>query len=241
MEKIKAVFNWSGGKDSAHALYKILKENRYDIVALLTTINKATRQSTMHHIPYPILELQADSIGIPLYTVDLTPKGNMEDYSQAMNNAVTHFKQTGVTHFIFGDIFLHDIRKYREEHLNPLGITVIEPLWNKSTYQIMDEFLATGLRSVIVTTMEELGERYIGKLIDRDFVNSLPYGSDPNGENGEYHSLCFDGPIFKYAIPFELGEPQQKNFDLKSDNGKTKTYFYWSTDIKVPNSQCPTI
>ena len=231
MGKIKAVFNWSGGKDSAHALYKAIQEDKYDIVALLTTVNKATKQSTMHNIPHSLLSKQAESIGIPLYTVDLTPKGNMEDYGKAMENAVLHFKEMGVTHFIFGDIFLHDIRKYRERHLNPLGITVVEPLWDKSTDVIMEEFLSSGLRSVIVTTMEELGEEYIGKIIDGEFVNSLPPGTDLNGENGEYHSFCFDGPIFKYPISFVLGKSQKLSFDIKLDDGNVKTYFYWSAEF----------
>lgn len=231
MEKIKAVFNWSGGKDSAHALYKALKEDKYEIVALLTTINKDTRLSTMHNIPHSLLCIQAKSIGIPLYTVDLTPKGNMEDYNNAMKSAVLHFKEMGVTHFIFGDIFLHDIRKYREEHLNPFNIKVVEPLWDKTTDIIMEEFLSSGLRSVIVTTMDILGEKFIGKIIDKEFVGSLPDGTDPNGENGEYHSFCFDGPIFRHPVPFKLNQPQKHSFDIRLDDGNVKTYFYWSADI----------
>lgn len=104
MEKIKAVFNWSGGKDSAHALYRVMQSGEYEIVALLTTLNCDTRRSTMHDIPFSLLAAQAESIGIPLYAVDLTPKGNMEDYGKAMTAAVEHFKEQGVTHFIARDI-----------------------------------------------------------------------------------------------------------------------------------------
>ena len=152
----KAVFNWSGGKDSALALHQVLQEDRYEIVALLTTVNRSTRRSSMHGIPTELLQRQADSIGIPLYVVDLTPKGNMEDYETAMRGAVEHFKAIGAGRFIFGDIFLHDVRTYREKQLAPYGIEVIEPLWGRTSGQIMEEFLASGLETVIVTTTADV-------------------------------------------------------------------------------------
>ena len=105
MEKIKAVFNWSGGKDSAHALWRARQSELYDIVALLTTINRDSQRSSMHGIPLPLLQAQADSIGIPLHIVNLTPQGNLENYAEAMTCAALHFKEQGVTHFIFGDIY----------------------------------------------------------------------------------------------------------------------------------------
>ena len=148
MERIKAVFNWSGGKDSAHALLRAMQSGKYEIVALLTTVNRDTHRSTMHGIPTALLQAQADSIGIPLHIVDLTPKGNMEDYGAAMSRAVEYFKAQGVTCFIFGDIFLHDVRKYRERQLAPHGIGVAEPLWGKSSGDVMhDRLAACGRRS----------------------------------------------------------------------------------------------
>ena len=133
MERVKAVFNWSGGKDSAHALLRALKSGRYEIVALLTTVNRDTRRSTMHGIPLPLLQAQAASIGIPLHAVDLAPAGTMEDYGAAMARTAERFKRQGVRCFIFGDIFLHDVRTYRERQLAPLGIEVAEPLWGRSS------------------------------------------------------------------------------------------------------------
>lgn len=227
MEKIKAVFNWSGGKDSAHALYRVMQSGEYEIVALLTTLNCDTRRSTMHDIPFSLLAAQAESIGIPLYAVDLTPKGNMEDYGKAMTVAVEHFKEQGVTHFIFGDIYLHDVRSYREAQLSPCGIEVVEPLWDMSTEQVMEEFLATGLQTVVVTTMAELGRQYVRQLVDRGFVASLPAGVDLNGEQGEYHTFCFDGPIFRSPVAFSLGEPEERSYDIRLDDGTVKTYSYW--------------
>lgn len=233
MERIKAVFNWSGGKDSAHALLRAQQSDKYEIVALLTTVNRETRRSTMHGIPLPLLQVQADSIGIPLHVVDLTPKGNMEDYGAAMSQTVVHFKALDVTHFIFGDIFLHDVRKYREQQLAPHGIEVVEPLWGKTSEEEMEDFLVSGLRTVVVTTMaDELGVAAIGREIDRDFIGSLPDGIDPNGENGEYHTFCYDGPIFQYPIPFRLGEPFSKSYDIRLDDGTVKTYSYWFADLE---------
>ena len=178
MERTKAVFNWSGGKDSAHALWHAIESQHYEIVALLTTVNHDTRRSTMHGIPFPLLQAQAASIGIPLHAVDLTPKGDMEDYQTAMSQAVAHFKAQGVTHFIFGDIFLHDVRKYREQQLAPHGIEVVEPLWGRSSETVMHDFLASGLQTVVVTTMADgLGAAAIGRTIDSDFIASLPAGT----------------------------------------------------------------
>lgn len=233
MDKIKAVFNWSGGKDSAHALWKIIQTGEYEVVALLTTVNRDTHRSTMHGIPLSLLEKQAESIGFPLYIVDLTPQGGMEDYSSAMENVVKHFKKEGVTHFIFGDMFLRDVRVYREQQLSPYGIEVVEPLWGKTSKEIMDDFLSSGLKTVVVTTMADgLGEAAIGKLIDRCFVDSLPDYVDPNGENGEYHTFCYDGPIYRWPVPFRLGRPFSESYDIRMEDGSIRKFTYWFADLE---------
>lgn len=179
MEKIKAVFNWSGGKDSAHALWRARQSELYDIVALLTTINRDSQRSTMHGIPLPLLQAQADSIGIPLHIVNLTPQGNLENYAEAMTCAALHFKEQGVTHFIFGDIYLHDVRAYRERQLAPLGIEVVEPLWGVVSSEIvMQQYLASGLKTVIVTTQADgLGMDAIGREVDARLDCLSPQGN----------------------------------------------------------------
>ena len=150
-----------------------------------------------------------------------------------MSRAVEQFKAQGVTHFIFGDIFLHDVRKYREQQLAPHGIEVVEPLWGQSSEAVMRDYLATGLKTVVVTTMADgLGASAIGQVIDAGFVASLPAGMDPNGENGEYHTFCYDGPIFRSPVPFRLGEPFSESYDIRLDDGKTKTCTYWFADLK---------
>ncbi len=233
MNRKKAVFNWSGGKDSAHALLCALQSGEYDIVALLTTVNRDTLRSTMHSIPLHLLEEQSRKIGIPLKILGLTPKGNMEDYSTAMCTAVEEFKQQGVTHFIYGDIFLHDIRKYRVEQLEPYGIEVVEPLWGKTSAEVIEDFLNSGLKTIVVTTMDDgLGEAAIGKLIDREFIKSLPEDYDPNGENGEYHTFCYDGPIFSKPVQFECGKVKKESFEVGMEDGTKKAFSYWFANLK---------
>lgn len=233
MERKKAVFNWSGGKDSALALYKIMQNDSYEIVSLLTTVNSQNRRSTMHGIPISLLERQAESIGIPLYIVDLTPKGDMADYESAMAEAVNHFKRDGVYHFVFGDIFLHDVRSYRERQLAPYGIEVVEPLWDKTSEQIMEEFLLSGLQTVIVTITDGvLSDKLVGRVIDRGFVDLLPDGVDVCGENGEYHTFCYGGGMFRKPIAFALGEPLKQTFPVRHDDGTVKEYSYWFANLQ---------
>lgn len=131
MGRMKAVFNWSGGKDSAHALLRAMQSDAYELVALLTTVNRQTLRSTMHGIPLPLLRAQAERIGIPLEAVTLAPAGDMADYGEAMRRTAERFTAARVTHFIFGDIFLEQVRRYREQQLAPLGIEVVEPLWGR--------------------------------------------------------------------------------------------------------------
>ncbi|MFR5871577.1 MAG: hypothetical protein ACLUEV_08235 [Alistipes sp.] len=170
-EARKSRFQLERRKDSALALYKAQQSEAYEIVSLLTTVNRDNARSSMHGIPVGLLRRQADSIGLPLYTIDLAPDGTMENYEEAMAAAVGHFRDTGADRFIFGDIFLHDVRSYREKQLSPYGITVVEPLWGKSSAEIMREFLASGLQTVIVTTTaDRLGRDFTGRRIDETFV-----------------------------------------------------------------------
>lgn len=230
----RAVFNWSGGKDSALALHKVLNSVEYDVISLLTTVNAANSRSSMHGIPIDLLRKQADSIGIPLYVLELSPGGEMAGYESAMRKAVEHFKSQGVRHFIFGDIFLHDVRSYREKQLKPYGIEVVEPLWDKSSDEVMDEFLESGLKTIVVTTMaDRLDDGYVGRVIDREFVGSLPANVDKCGENGEYHTFCFDGAIFQKPVPYSLGKPFKVSNTVNIDDGTQQTYHYWYADLNA--------
>lgn len=231
--KKKAVFNWSGGKDSSLALYKALQTEEYEIVSLLTTINSENRRSSMHAIPVSLLQRQAESIGIPLVTIDLAPSWGMSEYENAMRTAVEHFRGAGVTHFIFGDIFLHDVRTYRETQLKPYGIKVVEPLWDRTTEEVMNEFLVSGLKTIVVTIMaDRLDRSFIGREVDSSFVADLPAGTDICGENGEYHTFCHSGGMFRYPVAFALGEPEQHAYTVRLDDGTEQEYRYWFAHLQ---------
>ncbi|MCC8035957.1 MAG: adenine nucleotide alpha hydrolase [Rikenellaceae bacterium] len=234
-EKIKAVFNWSGGKDSALALYKTLVSGEYEVVSLLTTVDRDSRRSAMHEIPEEILRDQAGSIGLPICIAGVDPEGDRDIYEAVMRDAVEYFKESGVTHFIFGDIFLPDVRSYREKQLAPYGIEVVEPLWGSSSEDVMTEFLISGLQTVIVAVAGNiLGKEFIGRKIDRAFLKGLPSGCDPCGENGEYHTLCYDGPLFRYPVSFHLDEPQHVRNQVRAGDGSvTITDIYTSAARSV--------
>ncbi len=226
----KAVFNWSGGKDSALALLKILEQDEFNVVSLLTTINQETLTSSVHSIPVDILDKQAKSIGIPLYTV-LFAK-DLSDYDSKMSDTVDFFKKQGVTHFIFGDIFLTDIKTYREKKLNPLGIEVVEPLWNKSSAEVMNDFLKSGIKTkIIVTQANKLNETFIGKDLNHETISLFPDDVDVCGQNGEYHTLSYAGRLFKNKVDFTILHTNKISYDIKLDNGKTKTFEYWQAKI----------
>lgn len=226
----KAVFNWSGGKDSALALHKVLLEKEFDVVALLTTINEETLTSSVHAIPIEILKKQAESIGIPLETVLF--RKDLSNYEEMMQQTVAHFKKQGVTHFIFGDIFLEDIKAYREAKLNPLGIEVVEPLWGRSSAEIMDDFLKANIKAkIIVTKTDILDQTFIGKDLNIETVNSFPKNMDVCGENGEYHTLAYAGGLFKKEVLFSIKNIHKISYDINLDDGKTKTFDYWQAEI----------
>ena len=226
----KAVFNWSGGKDSALALQKVLEEKEFEVIALLTTMNEESQKSSMHSIPLEILERQAESIGIPLYTV--TSSTILKNYEVKMAETVQHFKEQGVKHFIFGDIFLSDVKTYRESKLNPLGVEVVEPLWEKTSQEVIDDFLRSGIQSkIIVTQADILDETYIGKDLDQNIINSFPKNIDVCGENGEYHTLSYAGGLFKKEVEFSISETIKTSFDFTLDTGEQKTFEYWQAEI----------
>lgn len=233
MQKIKAVFNWSGGKDSALALHKILQSGEYEVSALLTMIDKRKR-SSFHAIPLALLERQAESIGIPLRVVETGTPDGLSDYAAVTRQAAARFREEGVSAFIFGDVSLHDVRVYREQILSPEGISVVEPLWHLSPEQVMEEYFSSGLRSVIVTTTASaLGEEYVGRSLTRELVESFPPGVDVCGENGEYHTFCHDGPLFSFPVPFRLGTPSPGQLSIRLADGREQAFSYWYAGLEA--------
>ncbi|MEY3376988.1 MAG: hypothetical protein RL463_1298 [Bacteroidota bacterium] len=213
MQKIKAYMNWSGGKDSSLALYKILKSEQFEVTELLTSINEAHDRISMHGVRTDLLRLQAEHIDIPLSTIQLPAQPSMEIYESIMHAKITELKLSGTVDTIFGDIFLEDLRQYREEKLSLMGIRAHFPLWKTDTTMLMQEFISLGFKAIVVCVNGEvLDKSFCGRIIDQSFVNDLPSNVDVCGENGEYHSFVFDGPIFKKPVPFKIGEIVHRSY-----------------------------
>ena len=232
--KPKAIFNWSSGKDSALALYKILQEDRFEITSLLTSINKEFQRISMHGVPVSLLEKQAESLGLPLMKLELPAEPSMEEYRELMLQTMNQCKNQGVTHSVFGDIFLEDLRKYREDQLQSIGMQGVFPLWKISTADLIHEFLDLGFKTMVTCVNEMyLDKSFAGRIIDRDFIRDLPENIDPCGENGEFHTFTFDGPIFKNPVDFEIGETVKKTYPKpkSGDNVGNEDYVFWFCDL----------
>lgn len=224
MKKINAYMNWSGGKDSSLCLYKALQSKKYDIKYLLTSVNKTHNRISMHGVRVSLLEKQAETIGIPLKMIELPEQPGMDEYEREMNRKVTEIRRDGINDTLFGDIFLEDLKIYREKQLEKLGITPHFPLWKISTKKLMDEFIGLGFKAIIVCINEKfLDKSFCGRIIDRSFVKDLPDDVDVCGENGEFHSYVFDGPIFTKPIQFTKGDIVYREY-AKPKNGKREHY-----------------
>ena len=216
---IKTYFNWSSGKDASLALYKLLNNPDYKIGTLLTSVNSKFDRITMHGVRRELLSEQANSIGIPLNTIELPEQPSMEAYEEILSNKVSQLKAEGYTNAAFGDIYLEDLKKYREEHLAKVGITCSFPLWKKDTKELLKEMLDLGFKTIIVCVKSELLDKsFVGRIIDEQFILDLPSNVDPCGENGEFHTFCFDGPIFEYPLKFEIGETIFREYEKPKTN-----------------------
>ena len=205
MEKI--LLCWSGGKDSAISLYEMVKGGRYEIVSLLTTITEDYDRVSMHGVPRILVEQQAKSLGLPLQEVFISKACSNEEYESKMTETLIRFKQGGVSLVAFGDIFLEEVRQYREDNLSQLGMKGLFPIWGMNTDQLTRSFIALGFQAVITCVdTRVLDKRFVGRMIDESLLVQLPANVDPGGENGEFHSFVFDGPIFKERIAYTLGE-----------------------------------
>lgn len=204
---LKTYFNWSTGKDSALALYHLLRDPTYSIEHLLTSVNATHDRVSMHGLRRSLMEQQIAALDLPVTTIELPEEPGMAEYEQKMRAAVESLKANGFTTTAFGDIFLEDLRRYREEKLAEYNIQAVFPLWKKDTRALMEELIALGFRAIVVCAdLRVLDESFAGREIDAAFLRDLPAGVDPCGENGEFHTFCFAGPLFKREIPFAIGE-----------------------------------
>lgn len=226
----KAIFCWSGGKDSALALHKVLQEKCFDVIALLTTINGQFRRISMHGVREVLLEKQAGAIGLPLLKVIVNEASNAE-YERNMEAALLDLKAKGASHVLFGDIFLEDLRAYRELNLQKVGLKAEFPLWKQDTTTLINEFIASGFRTVICCVNDAaLDASFAGAELTTDLLRRFPGNVDPCGENGEYHTFCFAGPIFKKPVTFTVGETVYRPLEVKTTD-KRGTKGFWFTDL----------
>ena len=220
----KALFNWSSGKDSALALYKILRNPDFTIECLLTSVNQQYQRISMHGVRVELLEAQAKNIGLPLKIMQIPEMPTMEVYENVLTETLQEFKKQGITHSVFGDIFLEDLRKYREDKLAQIGFEGIFPLWKIPTPDLIQEFISLGFRTIVVCVNERyLDKSFVGRIIDQDFINDLPENVDVCGENGEFHTFTFDGPLFSNPINFEIGELVYRKYEIPKNENSSDT------------------
>lgn len=231
----KTYFNWSTGKDSAMALKRLLEDEEHSVEQLLISVNQHHDRVSMHGLRRDLMERQLDSIGIPFTTVELSEQPTMEEYSEKMGAAVNKLKSDGFTHSGFGDINLEDLRKYREQQLAIFNIEAVFPLWMIDTPQLMEEFLESNFKAITVCCKAELmDEEFIGREVDSQFINELPENVDHCGENGEFHTFCYEGDIFKKPINFVIGEKIYREYDNpKSSDDSTEDNDVCITDGKL--------
>lgn len=204
--KERILLSWSGGKDSCMALHEIQKSNGYEIV-LLTTVTEDYDRISMHGVRRTLLERQAESLGLHLVKVYIPKKSTQEEYELRMKEVLTKHQNEGANSVAFGDIFLEDLRRYREENLYRIGMRGIFPIWRKNTSELIRRFIDLGFKAVVTCVdPKTLDPSFAGRVIDDDFISQLPVHVDPCGENGEFHSFVFDGPIFEREVKFSLGE-----------------------------------
>jgi len=189
------------------ALYELQKSGVFEIVSLLTVVTKDYGRISMHGVREELLDLQAAALGLHLEKIYITKNSDHKEYELCMKETLMRYKNRGVEAVAFGDIFLEDVKRYREERLQEVGMQSIFPVWKRDTKELANTFIDLGFKSVITCIDSKvLDMKFSGRLFDKKFLSELPSGVDPCGENGEFHSFVYDGPIFKNPIPHDVGE-----------------------------------
>ncbi|MEM2122803.1 MAG: diphthine--ammonia ligase [Candidatus Bathyarchaeia archaeon] len=203
----KAILTWSGGKDCTMALYELQKAQRYEILALLATVTKDYDRISMHGVRSILVEQQARSLGLPLEKIYIAKDSSNEEYEAGMRDRLMQYRNQGVLSVAFGDIFLEEVKEYREGNLSKLGMKGVYPLWKRDTAELARAFIGLGFKAITTCVDSEfLGGEFVGREFDERFLSELPQGVDPCGENGEFHSFVYDGPIFAWKIPYVRGD-----------------------------------
>ncbi len=208
----RAWMSWSSGKDSTLALHEARVGGEVDVVGLLTTINAAAERVSMHEVRRKLLEQQAEALGLPLHVVELPWPCPNKDYEDLMSAALFKAKEDNVDTMVFGDLFLEDIRQYRESKLEGTGVTPVFPLWLRPTPEVAQNMLDLGLQAIVAcVNLSKAPKEIAGRWFDKELLDSLPKDVDPCGEYGEFHTVVVNGPGFSHPIEVEVGEIVERN------------------------------
>ena len=211
MTSERVLVAWSSGKDSAFALH-VLRAQDVEVAGLLTTINEAFERVAMHAVRLSLLRAQAEAVGLPLVEVRIPSPCPNEAYEAAMGAAMADARARGITAMAFGDLFLEDVRHYREERLAGTGLRPLFPLWGRPTRALAEEMIALGQKAVLTCVdPRTLPRTFAGRAFDGALLGDLPAGVDPCGENGEFHSFAWDGPAFRHPLPVRPGEVVERD------------------------------
>lgn len=204
--KKKVLLSWSGGKDAALALHELQASSDYEVAALLTTVTAEYDRISMHGVRRVLLQRQASDLGLPLHIVLISADTTDAEYREKMKEEMQRHLEAGVFHVAFGDIFLEDVRRYREENLALLDLQALFPLWQRDSGELSRSFIDAGFKAIVTCVdSKALSGSFVGRRFDAGFLSDLPPTVDPCGENGEFHSFVYDGPIFRQAIPYSKG------------------------------------
>jgi len=205
--KRQVLFSWSGGKDSSLALYELKNSQIFEVTALITTVTADYDRVSMHGLRSSLLEDQAEYLNIPLEKVFISKNASNDEYESKFNEVILNYKESGIRHVVFGDLFLQEIKKYREDLLGKIEMECVFPIWKRDTVKLAKEFIDLGFKAITVCVDSNvLGEEFAGREYDEQFLNELPSGVDPCGENGEFHTFVYEGPIFNKSINYHIGD-----------------------------------
>ena len=208
---IDVIMSWSGGKDSCLALYELQQTNSYRIAALLTTVTRDYDRISMHGVRRSLLEQQAASLGLPLHEIFITKNATNDEYEREFAAVLGAFREQGISRVVFGDLFLEEIKNYRDKFLARQGMSGIYPIWKWDTAETVRRFLDLGFKAVVTCVdANVLDGSFAGRTLDGGFLADLPAGVDRCGENGEFHTFVYDGPNFSAPVPFAVGETVQR-------------------------------
>jgi uncharacterized protein (TIGR00290 family) len=229
---IKVSLSWSGGKDSAFTLFHLLQDERYEVVSLHTTFGEESRRVGMHGIHEDLIVLQAKALNLPLLKIYYPASGDNQAYEKAMDRFTDLLISDGIAHIAYGDIFLPDLRKYREDQLAKKSLKALFPLWEKDTSLLAEDFINQGFKTIICAAdADKVAPDWVGKEFSHEFLASLPEAVDPCGENGEFHSFCYGGPIYKESLRVKIGDKIKKSYSFKYADDTAGEKWFWFVDV----------